>query len=90
MGIAGLGEREVDRGCREVVGLAGLVAALPSAEQICTARCPTARTEAIVGVEKTGLAKPPRARESDRHAIGGCALERIELEAKERPRSRLG
>jgi hypothetical protein len=33
-----------------------------------------------VGVEKTGLAKPPRRRQSDRHAISGRALERIELE----------
>ena len=33
-----------------------------------------------MGVEKAGLAKAPRGRESDRHAISGRALERIELE----------
>jgi len=33
-----------------------------------------------VGVEKTGLAKAARGRESDRHAISGRALERVELE----------
>jgi hypothetical protein len=42
-----------------------------------------------VGVEKAGLAKAPRGRESDRHAISGRALERIELEPSINERVRL-
>jgi hypothetical protein len=42
-----------------------------------------------VGVEETGLAKAPRGRESDRHAISGRALERIELEPPINERVRL-
>lgn len=42
-----------------------------------------------MGVEKTGLAKSPRGRESDRHAISGRSLERIELEPPINERVRL-
>ena len=42
-----------------------------------------------MGIEQTGLSKAPRGSESDRHAISGRALERIELEPPINERVRL-